>query len=583
MPAIRRVAAVVALAVVCVGVAGSRADAHAILLRTDPSPQSTVASAPAEVRLEFSEPVEVAFGAVRVFDVNGHRVDTGSTRRAPGHREVSTSVTARARGTYTVTWRVVSADGHPVHGGFSYYVGAPSTISPVAVALDRGPGRAVGWGFGAARFAWYGALLTIIGTVTVRRWVWTPSVRATGLETGPAAERFRRLSVRVLPGALAVLVAAGLCRLGFEAASVSGLPLASALRWPILSDVLGTTFGRAWIAEMVLSAVAVVPVVALVRRRPTGFVTASGWIAMLGEVAAGLAVANAVGGHARTSPHPVLAVASLALHLLAVGVWVGGLGALSLLGGSAWLRLGPPDRVRLLREVLPRFSRLAVGAVAVVVVTGVVNSFGTLDAVSDLWRDTYGRVVAAKVVLLLVALALAARHRFVVPRRLAVRAGTAEPDGRTGPETAAASFRRSTLAELVLLGAAVTAAAGLVALVPARSLALAANGPVSVERPVGGYTAQVFLDPSAVGANQVHVTFLNHLGLAAAEISTVRVAVGRRPAAPRPVPMRLLAPGHFAGDVRLPATGRYRLTLATTSGGRPITTTISFELHRARA
>src|SRR5919199_1231202 len=104
------------------------ASAHAILLRTEPSPQTTVKTAPAAVRLYFSEPVEVAFGAVRVFNVDGHRVDPGTIRRADGNREVSVPVRLQD-GTYTVTWRVTSADGHPVHGGFGFYVRNPSTIS----------------------------------------------------------------------------------------------------------------------------------------------------------------------------------------------------------------------------------------------------------------------------------------------------------------------------------------------------------------------------------------------------------------------------------------------------------------------
>ena len=103
-----------------------------MLLRTDPSPQTTVKNPPAAVHLVFSEAVEVAFGAVRVFDVDGKRVDKGKIQTANGRREVVVPASFPG-GTYTVSWRVVSADGHPVHGGFQFYVGAPSTISAVAV------------------------------------------------------------------------------------------------------------------------------------------------------------------------------------------------------------------------------------------------------------------------------------------------------------------------------------------------------------------------------------------------------------------------------------------------------------------
>ena len=59
-----------ALVLAIVAATAGPAAAHAVLLRTDPSPQTTVKTPPVVVRLRFSEPVEVAFGAVRVFDVD---------------------------------------------------------------------------------------------------------------------------------------------------------------------------------------------------------------------------------------------------------------------------------------------------------------------------------------------------------------------------------------------------------------------------------------------------------------------------------------------------------------------------------
>jgi copper transport protein len=131
------------------------ASAHAILLRTEPGSQTTVGPPPTAVKLHFSEPVEAAFGAIRVFDVDGHRVDSGELTLADGGREVDVPVRKLGNGTYSLTWRVVSADGHPVHGGFGFYVGAPSSISAVVVVPDVGAPTAVRWGYGAVRFAWF--------------------------------------------------------------------------------------------------------------------------------------------------------------------------------------------------------------------------------------------------------------------------------------------------------------------------------------------------------------------------------------------------------------------------------------------
>src|SRR5437868_12768164 len=244
MSVLRRLGVAGAVVVAVLVGAVPAASAHAVLLRTDPSPQTTVKKAPTAVKLDFSEPVEVSFGAVRVFDVDATRVDTGTISRASGNREVSVAVRPLNEGTYTVTWRVVSADGHPVHGGFSFYVGAPSAISPVAVSGNQGAGRVIGWGYGVVRFVWFGAFLALVGMVALRAWVWTPAVRATGLGDSEAAVQFRRRFARALPLVWVALVVAGGLELVFQTASVSGLSLVSSAHPHVLSQLLGTTYGR---------------------------------------------------------------------------------------------------------------------------------------------------------------------------------------------------------------------------------------------------------------------------------------------------------------------------------------------------
>ncbi len=262
----------------------------------------------------------------------------------------------------------------------------------------------------------------------------------------------------------------------------------------------------------------------------------------------------------------------MAIHLFAVSVWVGGLAALVVLGGMAWRALPPADRRPLVGQLVRRFSRLGVGAVAVVVATGVLNAVLDLGAVSDLWRVRYGQVILAKVVLLGLALALAARHRWVVPRRLAGDAGDTA-------DVAVAGFGRSAVLELAALLAAVGLASALVALVPGRSLALAANGPVNQERRAGSYTVQLFIDPTGVGANEVHVTYVNAQGLGAAEVTNTRVVLRPAAAAPEGVAMRIISPGHFVGDTTL-ATGAYQLDASDDQGA---STTFDFRIRGTAA
>jgi copper transport protein len=572
MSAIRRVAAAMLIGLGVIVASAVPATAHAVLLRTEPSPQSTVARAPPSVRLEFSEPVETAFGAVRVFDVDGHRVDRGKVARAPAGRMVEVPLPPLRDGTYTVTWRVVSADGHEVHGGFVFYVGAPSTISPVAVAGDSGGGRALGWAFGVVRFAWFSALLGLVGLAVARRLVWTPALRATGLADGDVAAGFRARFARAMPAAWVVLFVAGALSIVFQAAAASGLPLGRAASPSVIGEVLGTAYGRSWMVAMVLTVVALAPVLALSRPRPVLPGRPPVWLVVLGVLATGLCVTAALSGHARTDPHPLVAETSVVVHLLAAGCWVGGLTALVVLGGRGWRGVPEDRRAAFLRDLVARFSRVAMIAAAVVVVSGGVNTWTATAAVSDLWRTPYGRLVAAKVVLVVLALGLAARHLRVTPRDLSA---DGEPAGR-----AVRTFARTSAVELAVLVAAVAVASGLVVAVPGRSLALASQGPVSVERRIGPSTVQLFIDPSTVGPNQIHLTFVNDAGLAAADVTTVTVRMTPPGGPPEPVAMRLIAPGHFAGDTDLPRPGPYRLVVETGAAGARATKTFTFTLSR---
>jgi copper transport protein len=576
-------ASLVLIAVVLVASA-SAASAHALLLRSDPAPQSTAPTAPTVVRLFFSEGVEVSGGDVRVYDVDGKRVDKSVATRKDGNREVDVPVERLGDGTYTVTWRAVSADTHAVHGGFTFYVGHPSSISPVAIDAEAGAPRWVSVGYGIARFAWFAGLLLVVGLVVVRRWVWTPTVRAAGLATTDAADAFRRRFTTLLLPAWGLLLVAGLVQLVFQSATVRGSSsLTDAMRGDALRHLLGASFGHLWLVQTVLALVLLVPVIALSRRTRLAGVPPDAWIVVGGAAGIGLCLVAGLAGHARTASHETLAVASITVHLAAVAVWVGGLAAILVAAVPTWLGVPSDDRRGLVLGVVRRFSPVALVAVAVIAVTGVVNSFAGFSAFSDLWRDQYGRLVSIKVLLILVAVVLAARHRFLTQPRLAEAEAEAEADGdargsaqggeRRGEDT---RFRWAATAELVALVAAVAVAAALVALVPGRTLALAANGPVNQQRAIGSYTVQLIVDPTAVGTNQIHLTYATAAGLAAGEVVNTTATLVPPTGAAAPLPVALISPGHFVGDATLAVPGRYQLRV----DGPGASTTFAFTVRK---
>ncbi len=128
------VAAATALLLAAAGVvlAAGPASAHDQLISTNPADGSTLAKLPAQVTLTFGEVVLDTDGGtqVKVTDAAGKTISSGPT--VVKDNVVSQGVAGTATGTMTVLWRVVSEDGHPVSGEFSFTVqGSGATLSPV--------------------------------------------------------------------------------------------------------------------------------------------------------------------------------------------------------------------------------------------------------------------------------------------------------------------------------------------------------------------------------------------------------------------------------------------------------------------
>ena len=84
---------------------------------------STVRGSPAEVKLWFSHALEPAFSSVRVVDKNGKQVDLKDKRVDPKESSLlRVSLPSLLPGSYRVSWRVLSADGHVTRGEFAFEV-----------------------------------------------------------------------------------------------------------------------------------------------------------------------------------------------------------------------------------------------------------------------------------------------------------------------------------------------------------------------------------------------------------------------------------------------------------------------------
>ncbi|HEY1853727.1 MAG TPA: CopD family protein [Solirubrobacterales bacterium] len=527
--------------------------AHARLEATSPPQGATVKKEPAAVVFTFDEPVEGNFGAVRVYDSKGDRVDEGDAFH-PGGDGPKLGVHLEPGlpdGSYTATYRVVSADGHIVSSGYVFSIGkagrAPTqTVSELLGGQGSGPVTETAYGI--ARGIEYLAIALGFGGLAFLLLVWRPALA--GLSSGGTGELERRFLGRLRPvlwvaAALGALgAAAGIVLEGAEAAGVSGF---AALKWHIVEETLGTHFGTIWGWAFVAWVVFATALPLLLGRRRCRIALA----VPLGY----LVLAPVLAGHASTQSPVGLNFPVNVVHVGAMTVWLGGLATLLLVLPAATRALEPADRSRLLAANLSRFSQLALIMVGAILLTGLIQAYVYVRHLDDLVSTGYGRAVLAKFLLLLVVIGFAAfnRRRSVPALRRIAESG--ESPGRAG-----VMLRRALRAEVALLLVVIGVTAALASYAPPVS---AQGGPFSGEATLGPTQLEISVDPARVGENQIHVyLFDSKTGAQYTKGKELKVTatLPDKEIGPLTLEPQVAGPGHYiVSDALLNAPGSWRL------------------------
>ena len=270
--------------------------------------------------------------------------------------------------------------------------------------------------------------------------------RAAALYSPIAGDSMPMRRVAELAGSwLALAVLSGALWFVLEAANMSGLPIPQAAhRDTLMTVAVQTSFGRLWCVRCALAialAIALASVAAARRDAAQRTTAAAGFL-----LSAALLASLAWTGHANAEEGAARLVhrTADALHLIAVGAWIGALLPLARRLGRARASTEPGE-LDALATAVHRFSALAVAAVVIVLASGVVNAYFTVGSVAALLASVYGRLLLFKLAGVAAMLTLAVVNRTRQTPRLA--AGNAAAAARLA---AAAHLRRNTLAELAL-------------------------------------------------------------------------------------------------------------------------------------
>ncbi|WP_330259241.1 copper resistance protein CopC [Streptomyces murinus] len=373
------------------------ASAHAALTGSDPAQGVVVQQPPARVSLTFSEKVAMNGDSLRVLDPKGKPVQTGAPDNVRGTTYAVRLKGGLGKGTYTVTYEVVSADSHPVAGAYTFSIGAPSRT----VVSGSGPtvgGGVVGGLYQVGRYVSYAGYIVLVGGAAFVLLCW---------RRGAGVRALQRLVV----GGWLALTAATLWLLLLRGSYTTTGKVADVFDLGLLGQVLATKPGAALVSRLLLLAAAALFIAVLFgtyQRREEGaekrdltFGLGIGGLV----VAAGLATSWAMSEHASVGLQPGIAMPVDVVHLLAVAAWLGGLTALLVALYRA--PAGTPVEAAAVR----RFSRLAFGSVVALVVTGVYQSWRQLGSWSAFTDTRYGQLLLAKIALVAVMVGLASVSR----------------------------------------------------------------------------------------------------------------------------------------------------------------------------
>lgn len=426
----------------------AEASAHAAFVRSDPADGSLLAEAPDRFHLVFSEPVSplvltlVGGSGVLVRLDRFELHDTALVIDAPAEL---------AEGSYALSWRVTSADGHPIAGSVVFSVGTAGPVADVPSGNGAEHLRPFIW---AAKLALYLGLFLGVGALPFHHLV------------APAPRSARNVLLVMIGLGLASILPS----LALHGLDLLGEPPGALLQAGPWTAALASAYGRTLVVAAAALLFALAAWLVPGRMAPRGLAA----LAVLGS-----GIALAASGHASLADPQWLMRPAVLLHAVAIAVWAG-----SLVPFAAMLGKEPEAA----RKALPRYSTVLLSVVLILVLSGTVLAVVQVGSFDALWSTAYGNVLLAKLLLLLGLFTLAAINRFGLTPALVRR----EP-------AAARQFGRSVRLEIVLVCAVLAVASLWRFTPPPRSLAAAEAASATVHIHTDRAMAMLSVSPARAG------------------------------------------------------------------------------------
>ncbi len=526
------------------------AAAHPFTMETSPNSSANAAEGLTQVIVYFSEPIDVNFSSLKVFDNNGEQIDNKDTKYFEDEKSLVVTTPPLESGVYTVTSNVLSkVDGHLVPSAFNFGVG--DVIVP---EQQLQPSELVFLPEAGSRFPGLVGQTIVLGVVIASILIWGTQSKQLIRKELDKLESVHHGKFMTITGIGLVLI---------FVSNILMLVVQTVRLETSVFEVIKTDFGNIWLIRMIITIILLGLWFGMDRKKNLSI---KNKIPMLAATL-GLIGTSSLIGHGAASGETSAIILDY-IHNFVAAVWIGGIIYFVFTLLPTFSQLEETKREKMTLVLIPRFSIMFIVAVGVVIITGPTLMWFLESDVGLITESVYGKLILVKISIAAIMVGLGGYFQFKIQKK-------AEKDLQSGSIAVYKKLKRSLKFDVVL-GIALLGVVALLAngTLPAGEIKQADAQKISYDFSTIEFSENTKFDikitPFSSGANTilVKVSDLENNPLNDSNEIKVKISNPQRNISPIEVPMKIIKqeigkPVEFQGDLTFGFSGQWQVEIET--------------------
>ena len=522
--------------------------AHPFTIETSPNSSSNALEGVSQVAVYFSEPVDVNFSSLKIFNSNGDQIDNRDTKYFEGEKSLVVTTHPLEKGVYTVTSSVLSkVDGHLVPGAFIFGVG------DVIVAEQELPsGELVFLPEAGSRFPGLVGQTIVLGVVIASILIWGTQSKQLIRNEINKLEKFHHGKFVTITGIGLVLI---------FISNILMLVVQTIRLETSVFEVIKTDFGILWLIRMIITIILLSLWFWMDRRKNLSI---KNKIPMLIVTLLLIGTSSLIGHGAASGETPAIILDYI--HNFVAAVWIGGIIYFVFTLLPTLSQLEQVKREKMTLALIPRFSILFIIAVGIVIITGPTLMWFLESDVGLITESTYGKLILVKITIAAIMVGFGGYFQFKMQKQ-------AEKGLHTGSISIHKKLKRSLKFD-VMLGIILL---GVVALLVNGTLPAGEIKQVDAQKISYGFHAIEFsenvkfdvkMKSFSTGTNTilVKISDFEDKALYDSDKVNVKISYPQRNISPIEIPMKIIKqeqnkPIEFQGEVTFGFSGKWQLEI----------------------